>query len=263
MADVRTAEFKDHFSGHADSYARFRPDYPAALFAWLASVAPERDRAWDCATGNGQAAVALAGHFGRVVATDASEPQVKNAFAHPRVEYRVAPAERSGLEDASASLVTVAQALHWFDLPAFYAEARRVLRPGGVLAVWAYALFQATPEIDRVVTRLYRDIVGPYWPPDRKIIETGYAGIELPFPRVEAPPFWMEKRWSADDALGYMRTWSATQHYRKAHGEDPVPRIADDLAAAWGPGERTIRWPLILKVGRKEEDGDAAGAAVA
>jgi SAM-dependent methyltransferase len=250
MTDAAPA-FKDHFSRHADAYARYRPDYPAALFAWLARLAPNTDRAWDCATGNGQAAVALAEHFARVAATDASEEQVRNARPHPRVEYRAAPAERSGLEDGSVDLITVAQALHWFDLPAFYAEADRVLVPGGVLAVWAYELFRATPEIDAAVNRLYRDIVGPYWPPDRKIIETGYAGIELPFERVEAPPFWMEKRWSADDAAGYLGTWSATRRYVEANGHDPVPLIADELAAAWGPGERIVRWPLILLVSRK------------
>jgi SAM-dependent methyltransferase len=246
--------FKDHFSAHAAAYARYRPDYPAELFAWLASAAPARGTAWDCATGNGQAAVALAEHFAEVAATDASEEQVRNARPHPRVRYAVAPAERSGLANASVDLVTVAQALHWFDLPAFFAEARRVLRPGGVLAVWAYALFTATSEIDAVVTRIYRDIVGPYWPPDRKVIETGYAGIDLPFDPVDAPPFWMEKRWTAADALGYIGTWSATRGYVKARGHDPVALIADDLAAAWGAGERLIRWPLILKVGRKPVD---------
>ncbi|HEU4452300.1 MAG TPA: class I SAM-dependent methyltransferase [Longimicrobium sp.] len=250
MTDAAPA-FKDHFSRHADAYARYRPDYPAALFAWLARLAPKTNRAWDCATGSGQAAAALAEHFAEVVATDASEEQVRNARPHPRVEYRTAPAERSGLEDGSVDLITVAQALHWFDLPAFYAEADRVLVPGGALAVWAYELFRATPEIDAAVNRLYRDIVGPYWPPDRKVIETGYAGIELPFERVEAPPFWMEKRWSADDAAGYLGTWSATRRYVEANGHDPVPLIADELAAAWGPGERIVRWPLILLVSRK------------
>lgn len=245
------AAFQDHFSGHADAYARYRPDYPAALFAWLAEAAPFPERAWDCATGNGQAALALAEHFSEVVATDASERQVRSAFPHPRVRYRVAPAERSGLADASVDLITVAQALHWFDIPAFYAEADRVLRPGGVLAVWAYRLFEESPEIDRVVWKLYGEIVGPYWPADRRMIDDGYAGVELPFERLDPPPFWMEKRWTLDDVLGYLRTWSATRRYLEANGHDPVALVADELAAAWGPGERTVRWPLILKAARK------------
>jgi len=245
-------EFKDHFSGHADAYARFRPDYPPELYAWLAEIAPARDRAWDCATGNGQAAVALAEHFGEVIATDASEKQIRSAFPHPRVAYRTSPAEDSGIESASVDLVTVAQALHWFDIPRFFAETGRVLKPGGVLAVWAYAVFRATPEIDAVVDRLYRDIVGPYWPPDRAMIEQGYAGVEMPFRPVDAPPFFMRKAWTADDAAGYMGTWSATRGYVAAHGTDPVDLVRDDLRRAWGDAPREVKWPLVLMVSRKE-----------
>lgn len=243
--------FKDHFSAHADAYARYRPDYPPALFAWLAESAPSRGRAWDCATGSGQAAVALAEHFAEVIATDASEKQVRSAFPHPRVAYRVAPAEQSGIEDASVDAITVAQAVHWFDIPAFYREAERVLKPGGVLAVWAYAVFASTPEIDRVVDRLYRDIVGPYWPPDRGMIERGYEEVRLPFDPVDPPPFAMEKDWTLDDAIGYLGTWSATRGYIAAQGHDPVALVRDELAAAWGGGARRVRWPLYLKVARK------------
>ena len=251
MTDAAPA-FHDHFSGHADVYARYRPDYPEALFDWLAEVAPARERAWDCATGNGQAAVALAARFAEVVGTDASAEQVANAFPHPNVRYRVAPAEASGLEAESVDVVTVAQALHWFDVPAFFAEARRVLRPRGVLAVWAYEVFSASPEADRVIHRLYRDIVGPYWPPERKAIEEGYRGYTLPFEPIEPPEFEMKKRWTADDALGYLRTWSAAQRYARANGADPVALVADDLRRAWGEGVREARWPLVLLAGRKE-----------
>lgn len=250
MSDTLTA-FSDHFSGHADLYARYRPDYPDALLDWLAEAAPGRERAWDCATGNGQAAVALAARFAGVVATDASAEQVGNAFLHPRVEYRVAPAEASGLEAESVDLVTVAQAVHWFDVPAFFAEARRVLRPRGLLAVWAYGVFALSPEVDRVVHRLDCDVVGPYWPPERKAIKEKYCGYTLPFLPVDAPPFEMEKRWTADDALGYLRTWSAVQRYARVHGEDPVEGIADELRRAWGEGVREFRWPLVLLIGRK------------
>ena len=248
-----SAPFQDHFSAQADAYARYRPDYPAALFAWLASVSPDRDRAWDCATGSGQAAVALAAHFEQVVATDASADQLRHAFDHPRVRYAVAPAEASGLEDASVSLITVAQALHWFDRPAFFREAERVLRPGGVLAAWMYRLFTVSDEVDRAVWRLYTDIVGPYWPGDRKLIDQEYAGITLPFEHLAPPRFDMEKRWTMDDVLGYLGTWSAVRRYRDHRGEDPVAPWKDELAAAWGaPGSvRTVRWPLTLLVSRK------------
>jgi len=245
------AGFKDHFSAHADAYARYRPDYPPALFAWLAETAPTRSRAWDCATGSGQAAVALAEHFAEVVATDASEKQVRSAHPHPRVTYRVAPAEDSGIEAASIDLITVAQAVHWFDIPAFYREAERVLKPGGVLAVWAYAVFASTPEVDRVVDRLYRDIVGPFWPPDRGMIERGYDEVVLPFDPVSPLPFAMEKDWTAADAIGYLGTWSATRGYIQAHGQDPVDLVRDELVRAWGDGTQRVRWPLYLKVARK------------
>lgn len=245
------AAFKDHFSGHAGAYARFRPQYPASLFAWLASVAPGRERAWDCATGNGQAAIALAAHFAEVIATDASEAQVANARPHPRVTYRVAPAERSGIEGGSVDLIAVAQAVHWFDIPAFFAEAERVLRPGGVLAVWAYLVFRTNPEIDAVVDHLYADIVGPYWPPDRAMVARGYADLEMPFPPVEAPAVEMDAEWTLDDAIGYLGTWSATQRFVAAQGYDPVATVRDDLARVWGPGTQHVRWPLALKVARK------------
>ena len=245
------AAFKDHFSAHADAYARYRPDYPPSLFAWLAEIAPSRGRAWDCATGSGQAAVALAEHFAEVIATDASEKQVRSAAPHPRIAYRVAPAEDSGIDTASVDLITVAQAVHWFDIPAFYREAERVLKPGGVLAVWAYAVFASTPEIDRVVDHLYRDVVGPFWPPDRGMIERGYEEVVLPFEPVTPPPFAMEKPWTAEDAIGYLGTWSATRGFIQAHGYDPVATVRDDLLRAWGEGTVTVRWPLYLKVARK------------
>ena len=244
--------FKDHFSGHANAYARFRPDYPPALYAWLADAAPSPERAWDCGTGNGQAAVALAEHFAEVIATDASDTQIASAFAHPRVRYHVAPAEASGIDAGSVDLITVAQAIHWFDLPRFYAEADRVLRPGGVLAVWAYAIFQSTPEVDRIIDHLYRDVVGPFWPPDRAEIERGYVNVHLPFPPLDAPRFVMEKEWTVDDCIGYLGTWSATQGFKKAHGRDPVDAVRDDLRRAWGEGSLLVRWPLIQKFARKD-----------
>ena len=167
-------QFKDRFSGHAADYAQYRPRYPAALFEYLSSVAVDRELAWDCATGSGQAASGLAGFFDKVIETDASEEQIANAERHDRIVYSVANAEKSGLESHAVSLITVAQALHWLFLDAFYNEAKRVLKPNGALAVWCYNLFEISPQIDSLVTKFYRETVGPYWDSERRLVETGY-----------------------------------------------------------------------------------------
>jgi ubiquinone/menaquinone biosynthesis C-methylase UbiE len=199
-------KFKDHFSGHAADYAKFRPNYPRELFEYLASIAPGRGRAWDCATGNGQAAVGLSAFFDRVIATDASERQILGASRNERIEFRVAAAEKSGLESKSIDLVTVAQALHWFDLDAFYAEAMRVLKPLGILAAWCYGFLEIAPEINAIVNRFYDEIVGPYWPPERKIVEDGFRTIPFPFDEFESPVFAMQAHWSLEQLVGYLRT---------------------------------------------------------
>lgn len=241
--------FKDHFSAHAGRYALARPRYPEELFQFLAGLLPEKHLAWDCATGNGQAAVSLARFFSGVVATDASATQIGEAVATNGIDYRVAPAERSGLLPGSVDLVTVAQALHWFDIEQFFDEVRRVLKPGGVLAVWSYGTCRIDPECDSLVHGLYADL-DDYWPPERAMVESGYRDIDLPGAAVECPAFSMTASWSAADMLAYLGTWSATQRYVRAHGSDPVAALAQELAAAWGDGRRTVRWPLNLKVAR-------------
>ena len=245
--------FKDHFSGHAADYARFRPGYPAALFLYLASLAPEHKRAWDCATGNGQAARGLANHFRYVVATDASAEQIKNAEEHERVEYRVAAAEKSGLDAGSIDLVTVAQALHWFDIPAFFREVQRVLKPNGIVAVWAYNLLSVSPPIDRLIMEFYEETTGPFWPPERTIVESGYREVEFPFAELTPPSFELETRWTLHQVLGYLRTWSATQKFVAARGFDPVILLGQEIAPFWKDADepRMIHWPLSLRVGRK------------
>src|SRR6266481_483160 len=229
--------FKDHFSKQAVGYAKFRPRYPQKLFDHLGSIAPSRQLAWDCGTGNGQAAVGLASVFDRVIATDASEKQIANAQSHERVEYRVAPAENSGIRSETIDLIMVAQALHWFDLDRFYVEAHRVLKPDGALAASAYNLLQVEPSIDEIVNRYYHEVVGPFWPPERKLVEQ-FSDLPFPFQQIDPPKFEMTAQWNLDHLLGYLQTWSSTQRFIAANKRDPLEAIADGLRAAWGdPGQ--------------------------
>ncbi len=245
--------FKDHFSAQATDYARYRPDYPAGLFAWLAGLAPARDAAWDCGTGSGQAAVALAAHFARVVATDPSRSQLEHAEPRPNIDYRCASAEVSLLDTASIDLVTVAQAIHWFDLEKFYAEVKRVLKPGGVIAAWTYTLLDVEAGIDELLQDFYRNVVGPYWPPERKMVDDRYRSLPFPFDPIAAPAFDIRTVWTRDDLLGYLGTWSATRACMKATGADPLVEFARRLAPLWpDPAQqKTLRWPLHLRVGRR------------
>ena len=248
---MSTPGFKDHFSGHAADYRAFRPAYPPELFAFLASASPARDLAWDCGTGNGQAAVGLADHFARVFATDASAEQIRNAQPHPRVEYVVAPAEKCPLPDACADLVTVTQALHWFDLDRFYAEVRRVCRPGGVLAATCYYAPAVNPEVDPVLRR-WEDFIRPYWTPERVWVDAGYRTIPFPFPELPAPRFELTLESDLPRFLGYLGTWSATKQFVRANGSDPLDRFGPEFAAAWGDpaAVRSVRWAFNVRLGR-------------
>ena len=194
--------FKDHFSANAIGYATSRPGYPAELFAFLAGTVDRRELAWDCATGNGQAAGGLAAHFRAVVATDGSARQIEHAVPRRGVSYRVAPAEMSGLAAASVDLVAVAQAVHWFDLPLFYAEVKRVLRPDGVLALWCYERLRVDPAIDSLIESFHMDTLGPYWPPERRWVESGYRDLPFPFEELPVPVFEMRAEWTLDRLPG-------------------------------------------------------------
>jgi len=243
--------FKDHFSSVARDYARFRPGYPSALFSTLAGLAPARDLAWDCATGNGQAAVHLAEHFDRVVATDLSQEQLERAIAAPRIEYRRAGAEQSGLDPGSVDLITVAQAVHWFDFDRFYAEARRVLVPKGVIAVWTYHRALADPEIQAVTERFRQRVEGD-WPPERRWVEEQYRTLPFPFAEIAIEPLVHGEAWDLERLLGYLSTWSAVTQYRRRTGRDAVAEVRPELEAAWGEPAQTrlLRWPIHLRVGR-------------
>jgi SAM-dependent methyltransferase len=244
-----------HFGAVARDYARHRPTYPDALFDWIAEVAPGHGHALDCGTGNGQAAVALAERFARVTATDASAGQLAQAMAHPRITYRHAPAEASGLPDGGCDVVTVAQALHWFDVAAFGREAARLLVPGGVVAAWSYGVLATDPAVDAAVHVLYEDIVGAYWQPGREHVENGYRVLapQLPGTPIAAPAFAIVRRWTLADLTGYLGTWSAVQRWRAGHqGADPLALVADRLAAAWGDPAalREVRWPVVVRATR-------------
>jgi SAM-dependent methyltransferase len=243
----------DHFSRQAPDYTKFRPGYPDALFDWLADQTPAHDLAWDVGCGSGQAAVPLAARFGRVIATDLSAAQIAQATPHPRVEYRVAPCNSSGLPDSSCDLVTVAQAIHWFDFDAFYAEAQRILKPGGLIAAWTYQLLRGEPAINTAIDDFYTDVLTPWWPPERRWVELGYAGMPFPFAVLPAPTFEIRLSWTLDDLVNYVGTWSAVQRCLAETESDPTCKLMKRLQPHWGdPAIRhDILWPIALLAGRK------------
>jgi SAM-dependent methyltransferase len=245
---VSAASFPDHFSALASAYGEFRPAYPDALFEHLAQLAPARELAFDCATGNGQAAAPLAARFRHVIASDASAAQLAEARPMTNLSLCVASAERLPLAAGSVDLVTVAQALHWFRLPEFFTEVRRVLRERGVLAVWTYHLFSVTPTIDNLVRHFNREVVGPYWPAQRRLVEQAYSDIDFPFADLHTAAVPMSVSWSVDHLLAYLGTWSAVAQYRRQRGDDPLVDFGAALRAAWGePAQREVRFPLTVK----------------
>ncbi len=245
--------FSDHFGKVAGRYADFRPTYPPELFDWLGNQCDAHDLAWDCGCGNGQASVALAGHFRQVYATDASAGQIAHATPHDRVRYAVGPANASGLPDACADLVTVAQALHWFADDSFYDEARRVLKPGGLLAAWSYGMIVVDGDaVNAAIQHFYHQVIGPYWPPERRHVETGYRELSFPFARITTPELAMQVSWPLAQLLGYLGSWSASARYREATGKDAVEALGTVLLDCWSdPAQaRTVSWPLAILAGR-------------
>lgn len=246
------------FSTVAREYADFRPGYPPELFAWLARVAPARDAVWDAGCGSGQASVALAGYFSVVHATDVAAEQIAAAKPNPRVRYSVAPAESSGLPDRSVDLVTVAQALHWFDVEAFHIEAWRVSRPEAVVAVWTYPRPRfADAAFDARFEDFYANVVGPFWPAERRHVDANYSTLpgfpeELGYEPIAAPEFGLTLEWTLPQVLGYVSSWSATARYKKANGTDPVPLLSASLGELWGAptAARALRMPLGLRAAR-------------
>jgi len=247
------ASFPDHFSAVAAEYASARPEYPGALYDWIAAIAPADCLLWEAGCGSGQATRGLARRFYRVHATDPSAAQVAQAHGAAIVAFAVEPAERCSLPDASADAVCVAQALHWFDRPAFFAECSRVLKPGGVLVAWGYQDIVMPDPALAAANDALQDAIRAYWPPQRVLIDEAYAGFEWPFPAVRAPEFELRAQWTLPRLLGYFASYSATQRFRAANGTDPVAAHAPALAAAWGDPEtaREVRWPLFVHARRK------------
>ncbi|HEX6251187.1 MAG TPA: class I SAM-dependent methyltransferase [Gemmatimonadaceae bacterium] len=252
----------DYFARQADRYSRHRPLYPDELFAILAQLCRSHELAWDVGTGSGQAAGGVARHFERVLATDASEEQIAHARPHPNVTYRCAPSHSSGLNDATVDLVTVATALHWFDLDAFYAEVRRVLRPAGVIAVWGYQDTSVTPAVNEVLMRYRREIVGGDWAFQVRLLTERYRTIPFPFEEITPPGHLVAcADMALDDVIGYLESWSATQRHRERTGRDPIDVIRSDLTAAWGDPQtiRPVQWPLFVRIGRNSAGARAGG----
>ena len=247
-----SGRFKDHFSEISAAYAAHRPSYPAALVDLLARLAPARRLAWDAGCGSGQLSALLAGRFDRVVATDASPKQIGRAAPHPKVDYRCARAEASGLPERMVDLATAAQAVHWFDLPAYYAEVRRVVRPGGIVALISYGVITVAADLDAVIQPFYRSVLASYWPPERRHVDDGYRSLSFPFEEIEAPALEIRLEWRLPDLVGYVGTWSAVWALQQAEGPSRFATFRGALEAAWGPPMtvRTVRWPLVLRVGR-------------
>jgi SAM-dependent methyltransferase len=245
------ATFKDHFSERAAGYATHRPHYTRELARWLGGISPARDLAWDVGCGSGQLSTLLGDEFASVVATDASREQIAQANAHPKVEYRVEPSEHSSLADRSVDLITVAQAVHWMHLDAFYSDVRRVAKPGAAIALIAYHIAVIDPAVDAVIDRFYSGDLDGYWPPERKHIETEYRDIPFPFERIPSPPpMYLSVGWHAEQMLGYIRTWSAVRGLENAKGSTLTEQFASRLREVWGPAAREVRWPLVLLAGR-------------
>lgn len=244
--------FADHFSRDPVAYARFRPGYPPELFAWLATLPARRSVAWDCGTGTGQAAALLTAHFDLVVGSDPSRAQLAAADRSSGARYFAGSSESSALAAKRVDLVTVAQALHWFDRDRFYREVDRVIAPGGAFAAWSYGVLRSTPAVDAVIAHFYDQTVGPWWPPERALVENGYRDITIPIEEAAAPPFAIEARLTLEELLGYIRTWSAVGRFIAGKGYDPIPELGEALGPVWGDPAvgREISWPLTVRAGR-------------
>lgn len=240
---------KDRFSTQSKSYAAFRPSYPSQLYDFIMAHVKSSNAAWDCACGNGQVAKDLAERFDKVYATDISESQIANAAKKENIIYSLSPAENTSFADEQFDLITVGQALHWFNIPGFFNEAQRVLKPNGIIAVWGYSLLSVNNDLDPVINNFYTRIIGSYWDKERKLVDEQYRSVEFPFEKIEVPAFEISFSWSAYEFLGYISTWSSVQKYIKTNGSDPVQLIEKQIRDLWGDGKRKVAFPLFVLMG--------------
>ncbi len=246
-------QFQDLFSSQSKTYAQFRPTYPQELFDYLASLTPSHETAWDCGTGNGQAAISLKRHFIKVWATDPSSAQISNAVSHKGVTYLVGAETQDKIENHSVDLITVAQALHWFQFDRFYSEVRRVATPGAIIAAWAYDFNQPIqPAIDSILNKLYFETLGPYWAPNNKLIWDGYKDIPFPFERIATPKFQMKANLNLVEFLGYLASWSSSAKFLEKNGYSALKDVYEQVLPLWGAAEskKLLQWNLHLLVGR-------------
>jgi ubiquinone/menaquinone biosynthesis C-methylase UbiE len=240
----------DNFSIGSSDYAAFRPESPAEIFDFLYSNAPAFDTAWDCGTGNGQVAEKLAHRFGKVFGTDISNEQLVHAKQKSNITYLQERAEKTSLPDYSIDLVTVAQAIHWFDFDPFFSEVRRVAKPGALIAAWTYTNLRITAAVDEVTDHLYYDITKAWWDKERAYVDAAYKTIPFPFEEISTPQFTIKRRSTLQQVLGYLRTWSGVKHYIAKEHADPSLLIIDDLEKAWGPSELLeVYWPVHMRAG--------------
>lgn len=241
---------KDYFSIQSKAYARYRPTYPDELFDFILSHIEKKNIAWDCGTGNGQVAVKLSQRFETVYATDLSENQISQAPKMDNIIYRVMTAENAGFKEERFDLITIAQAIHWFDFDLFYQNVKRFLKPEGVIAAIGYGVIKIDAACDKIITRLYADILGNYWDPERKHIDEHYRTIPFPFVEISTPEYGQKAHWSFEQLIGYLNTWSSVQHYIRKHRQNPVDLVLSKLKNAWGTAEKKeVRFPVFLRVG--------------
>ncbi len=241
-------DFKDYFSNDSASYLKYRPNYPIELFNYLSSLTPNHDTAYDFGCGSGQATVTLTNFFKKVIGIDASSEQINNAIKLKNTEYKIAKAHESNLPNQSCDLITVVNALHWFDIEKFFHEAKRLLKPPGVIAIWCYNLFTVNESIDKVFAE-YFNLLESYWPPERELVKQKYQTIDFPFKEIQTPEFKICENWTLDHLFGYLRTWSAYNNYRKEHSQCPLSLIKDRISETWVNESYPVYFNINLRVG--------------